>query len=110
MAKIGFVFPGQGSQKQGMLAELATENPAVLDTFSRASEVLGKDLWRICQSDPEGSLNQTEITQPVLLAASVAIGRLWFDRGGPRPVVMSCLLYTSPSPRDLSTSRMPSSA
>ena len=89
MAKIGFVFPGQGSQKQGMLADLATENPAVLDTFTRASEVLGRDLWRICQSDPEGSLNQTEITQPALLAASVAIGRLWFDRGGPRPAVMS---------------------
>ena len=89
MAKIGFVFPGQGSQKQGMLADLATENPAVLDTFTRASEVLGKDLWRICQSDPECSLNQTDITQPALLAASVAIGRLWFDRGGPRPAVMS---------------------
>ena len=68
MAKIGFVFPGQGSQKQGMLADLAAENPVVLDTFTRASEVLGKDLWRICQSDPEGSLNQTEITQPALLA------------------------------------------
>ena len=89
MAKIGFVFPGQGSQKQGMLADLAAENPVVLDTFTRASEVLGKDLWRICQSDPEGSLNQTEITQPALLAASVAIGRLWFERGGPRPAVMS---------------------
>ena len=89
MAKIGFVFPGQGSQKQGMLADLAAENPVVFDTFTGASDVLGEDLWRICQSDPEGSLNQTEITQPALLAASVAIGRLWFDRGGPRPAVMS---------------------
>lgn len=89
MAKIGFVFPGQGSQKQGMLAELAAENPILLDTFTRASEVLGTDLWRICQSDPDSSLNQTEITQPALLAASVAIGTLWLERGGPRPVVMS---------------------
>lgn len=89
MAKIGFVFPGQGSQKQGMLAELAAENPILLDTFTRASEVLGTDLWRICQSDPDNSLNQTEITQPALLAASVAIGTLWLERGGPRPVVMS---------------------
>ena len=89
MAKIGFVFPGQGSQKQGMLAELAAENPTLLDTFTRASEVLGTDLWRICQSDPDSSLNQTEITQPVLLAASVAVGTLWLERGGPRPAVMS---------------------
>ena len=89
MTKIGFVFPGQGSQKQGMLAELAAENPIVLDTFTRASEVLGTDLWRICQSDPDSSLNQTEITQPALLAASVAIGTLWLERGGPRPAVMS---------------------
>ena len=89
MAKIGFVFPGQGSQKQGMLAELAAEYPIVLDIFTRASEVLCQDLWRICQSDLDGSLNQTEITQPALLAASVAIGTLWLDRGGPRPLIMS---------------------
>ena len=69
--------------KASTLAELAAENPTLLDTFTRASEVLGTDLWRICQSDPDSSLNQTEITQPVLLAASVAVGTLCLERGGP---------------------------
>ncbi|HBW84871.1 MAG: [acyl-carrier-protein] S-malonyltransferase [Gammaproteobacteria bacterium] len=89
MKKIGFVFPGQGSQKKGMLADLASENRSVLDTFDHASEVLGEDLWRICQLDPGGLLNRTEITQPALLAASVAIGNLWRERGGLQPMVMA---------------------
>jgi len=89
MKRIGFVFPGQGSQKKGMLSEIASENPIMLDTFTQASEILGKDLWRICQLDPDGSLNRTEITQPALLASSVAIGKLWRQRGGPQPTVMA---------------------
>lgn len=89
MHKFGFVFPGQGSQKLGMLAQLAEEYPLIVETFAEASGVLGVDLWETCQRDPHNSLDQTETTQPVLLAASVAIMRLWNDRGGPTPAILA---------------------
>ena len=73
MTKLACVFPGQGSQSVGMLAELASEFPEVKQTFAQASEVLGYDLWDLVQHDSDNSLNQTHITQPALLAASVAI-------------------------------------
>lgn len=81
--KTAFVFPGQGSQKVGMLAEIAEQFSEVRDTFNEASEAVGFDLWQIAQSG-EG-LNQTENTQPVLLTASVALWRTWLSLGGIAP-------------------------
>ena len=87
--KIAFVFPGQGSQSVGMLASLAESAPAVGATFAEASEVLGYDLWQLCQSGPEAELNLTERTQPALLVAGVAAWRAWQARGGAVPAVMA---------------------
>lgn len=88
-ANIAFVFPGQGSQSIGMLAELGAEHPIVMETFAQASEVLGYDLWKLVQHDDEGQLNQTHITQPALLTASVALWRLWLQQGGLMPSVLA---------------------
>ncbi len=77
MKKFAMVFPGQGSQSVGMLAELATAFPVVEQTFKQASEVLGYDLWQLVQQGPVEELNKTWQTQPALLAASVAIYRVW---------------------------------
>ena len=81
--KTAFLFPGQGSQKVGMLAELAQQFAVVGETFAEASEALGYDLWHIAQSG-EG-LDQTENTQPVLLTTSIALWRVWLDLGGIAP-------------------------
>lgn len=81
------MFPGQGSQALGMLADLAAARPVVTETFAEASEALGEDLWHLAQEGPEETLNRTEWTQPVLLAASVAVYRAWLDAGGAAPVV-----------------------
>ena len=78
-----FVFPGQGSQKAGMLADLAAQFPVIQETFKEASDALGFDLWHIAQSG-EG-INETQYTQPVLLTASIALWRLWLDLGGVAP-------------------------
>lgn len=86
--QFGLVFPGQGSQVTGMLADLAAEYPVVQATFSQASDVLGYDLWDLVQANPEGKLNQTEYTQPALLAASVAIYRCFADSIG-TPALMA---------------------
>ncbi|MAA66524.1 MAG: [acyl-carrier-protein] S-malonyltransferase [Alteromonadaceae bacterium] len=83
--KSAFLFPGQGSQSIGMLAEAEETWPIVAKTFSEASQVLGFDLWAICQKGPEEELNATAITQPLLLTASVALWRQWFVADGPRP-------------------------
>ena len=72
---LAFVFPGQGSQSLGMLAELAELHPLVRDTFAEASEGAGVDLWALSQAGPEEMLNRTEYTQPALLAAGVAVWR-----------------------------------
>ena len=88
-ANIAFVFPGQGSQSVGMLAELGAEHPIVIETFAQASEVLGYDLWDVVQHDKAGELNQTHITQPALLTASVALWRLWLNQGGIVPSVLA---------------------
>lgn len=82
MNKIAFVFPGQGSQSVGMLSELATTYPIIKETFDEASQALGYDLFALTQDGPDTSLNQTERTQPALLAASVAIYRLWSSLNG----------------------------
>ncbi|WP_373100948.1 MULTISPECIES: ACP S-malonyltransferase [Pasteurellaceae] len=80
MKKFAMVFPGQGSQSVGMLAELAAEFPLVEDTFKQASEVLGYDLWQLVQQGPAEALNKTWQTQPALLTASVAIFRVWQEK------------------------------
>lgn len=77
MKKFAMVFPGQGSQSVGMLADLAEQFPIITETFKQASEVLGYDLWTLVQQGPAEELNKTWQTQPALLAASVAIYRVW---------------------------------
>jgi len=88
-ANIAFVFPGQGSQSVGMLAELGADHPIVIETFAQASGVLGYDLWDLVQHDEDGKLNQTHITQPALLTASVALWRLWLNQGGIAPSILA---------------------
>jgi [acyl-carrier-protein] S-malonyltransferase len=83
------LFPGQGSQSVGMLAELAEASSLVMQTFEQASEVLAYDLWEICQQGPEAQLNRTETTQPAMLAAGIATWRVWTDRGGPEPAMFA---------------------
>lgn len=83
-----FVFPGQGSQSVGMLASFA-EHAIIRDTFAEASEALGYDLWALCQNGPESDLAVTYRTQPALLTASVAIYRLWREKGGLMPSYMA---------------------
>jgi [acyl-carrier-protein] S-malonyltransferase len=87
--QLAFVFPGQGSQKVGMLADQASENPLVESTFAEASEVLGYNLWELVQTGPQQELNLTERTQPMLLAAGVALWRIWRQQGGPNPALMA---------------------
>ena len=88
-AQLAFVFPGQGSQSLGMLAELAELHPQVRETFAEASDGAGADLWALSQGGPEEMLNRTEYTQPALLAAGVAVWRLWQQRGGSQPSVLA---------------------
>lgn len=75
--KSAFVFPGQGSQSVGMLADLASEFSLVGETFQQASDALGYDLWKLTQEGPEEQLNQTDRTQPAMLTAGVAVWRVW---------------------------------
>tara|TARA_B110000003_G_scaffold238783_1_gene244551 strand:- start:7013 stop:7951 length:939 start_codon:yes stop_codon:yes gene_type:complete len=82
---LAFVFPGQGSQKIGMLKELGEAHSVVLDTFSEASSVLNYDLWKLVQDGTQDEINLTERTQPLLLTSSVAIWRLWEAMQGPMP-------------------------
>lgn len=78
-SNFAFVFPGQGSQKIGMMKTFENES-LVRQNFQEASDVLGEDLWALCQNGPEDKLNDTQWTQPVLLTASVALWRLWQER------------------------------
>src|SRR5690606_7356678 len=86
---LAIVFPGQGSQSVGMLQELAAAFPSVRQTFAEASEALGYDLWNLVQNGPAEELNRTDITQPAMLAAGVAVWRVWQEQGGPVPAVMA---------------------
>jgi [acyl-carrier-protein] S-malonyltransferase len=86
---LAFVFPGQGSQSVGMLAKLAEESPLVRATFDEASKVLGYDLWTLCCQGPIEALNETERTQPAMLVAGIATWRVWQERGGAAPAVMT---------------------
>ena len=84
-----FVFPGEGSQSLGMLAELPAAHPEVQATFDEASAALGYDLWQVCQQGPESQLNSTECTQPAMLAAGIATWRVWRKHGGAAPDVVA---------------------
>jgi [acyl-carrier-protein] S-malonyltransferase len=89
MTQFAFVFPGQGSQQLGMLADFAERDALVRATFDEASAGCGLDLWALSQQGPEAELNRTEVTQPALLAASIALWRHWLARGGVRPTVLA---------------------
>ena len=86
---LAFVFPGQGSQSVGMLAELAALHPQVRQAFVEASDGAGVDLWALSQGGPEEMLNRTEYTQPALLAAGIAVWRAWQAQGGPQPTLLA---------------------
>jgi [acyl-carrier-protein] S-malonyltransferase len=87
--QLACVFPGQGSQALGMLAELAAQHPGIRATFSEASDGAGIDLWALAQDGPAAELDRTENTQPALLAAGVAVWRAWLEAGGPRPAFLA---------------------
>ncbi|QWP76050.1 ACP S-malonyltransferase [Lysobacter sp. K5869] len=87
--RLSFVFPGQGSQSLGMLAELSELHASVRDAFAEASDGAGVDLWALSQGGPEEMLNRTEYTQPALLAAGVAVWRLWQAQGGAQPALLA---------------------
>jgi len=87
--KFCMVFPGQGSQSVGMLADLASDFPVVAATFEEASAALGLDLWQLTQEGPAEELNKTENTQPAMLAAGVAVWRAWQESGGNTPTMMA---------------------
>jgi [acyl-carrier-protein] S-malonyltransferase len=87
--KLAFIFPGQGSQKVGMLAAAHETFQSVRETFSEAAEALGYDLWDRIQNGEQEALNLTETTQPVLLTSSVALWRAWLEQGGVQPAVMA---------------------
>ncbi|MBE5680661.1 ACP S-malonyltransferase [Pantoea agglomerans] len=89
MTQFAFVFPGQGSQTVGMLTELAATYPLVEETFREASDALGYDLWQLVSQGPAEELNKTWQTQPALLAASVAVYRVWQQQGGEQPALMA---------------------
>jgi len=86
---LGFVFPGQGSQKIGMLAELEKNHSLITEVFKEASDVLSYDLWDLSQNGTKEDIMLTERTQPLLLAASVGIWRLWCQKGGDMPSLMA---------------------
>jgi [acyl-carrier-protein] S-malonyltransferase len=84
---LGMMFPGQGSQSVGMLAELAAAHAVVRETFDEASQAVERDLWALAQDGPAEELDRTVNTQPVLLTASVAVYRAWRAAGGAVPSV-----------------------
>ena len=88
-SSLAFVFPGQGSQAVGMLAELGAQHATIRETFAEASAALGYDLWALTQEGPAELLNQTDKTQPAILTASVALWRLWQAEGGAQPAFVA---------------------
>ncbi len=87
--KFAMIFPGQGSQKLGLLANLAQKHAIVKEVFDQGSALLGYDLWELAQHGPKPQLDQTEFTQPIMLAADVAVFRCWRELGAPMPAYMA---------------------
>ncbi len=88
-SELAFIFPGQGSQSVGMMADLAGSYAVVNDVFNEASAALGYDLWQLIQNGPEDDLNQTDKTQPAMLAAGVATWRVWQQASSVTPTLMA---------------------
>ncbi len=88
-ASLAFVFPGQGSQAVGMLADIGAAESIVLDTFAEASDALGYDVWALSQQGPAEVLNQTDKTQPAILTASIALWRLWIAKSAAQPAYVA---------------------
>ncbi|MES2213158.1 MAG: ACP S-malonyltransferase [Pseudomonadota bacterium] len=88
MAKIAWMFPGQGAQSVGMLKDLHALYPQLKQTFDEASDVLHTDLWSLTQQGPESQLNSSAWTQPALLTAGIAVFRLWCEQERPLPCVV----------------------
>lgn len=89
MSQLAFIFPGQGSQSVGMLSQWLENRAEVQATFAEASEVLGYDLKALVLDGPAEDLNQTDKTQPAMLAAGVASWRVWLAAGGAQPMMMA---------------------
>lgn len=89
MVKTALVFPGQGSQSVGMLADFELQYPIVVDTFAETSEAVGYDLWQLIQKGPEERLNQTEYTQVAMLTADVAVYRILEQQNIGKPAFMA---------------------
>lgn len=85
----GFIFPGQGSQSIGMMSDLASQYPIVKTLYEEASNILGYDLWKIVQEGPEDKLNQTQVTQPALLAAGYATYKILSEQVEVTPAYMA---------------------
>jgi [acyl-carrier-protein] S-malonyltransferase len=88
MTKYALVFPGQGSQSRGMMNAYA-DYAVVRDTFAEASDVLKQDLWQLVAEGTDADLNATVNTQPVMLAAGVAVYRAWQSLKAPAPAMMA---------------------
>ncbi len=86
---LAFVFPGQGSQSVAMLNDLSEAYPIIKQTFERASDVLGKNLWNLASEGPADQLNQTQNTQPVMLTSGFAIWQLWRENSSIKPAWMA---------------------
>lgn len=87
--ELGVVFPGQGSQSVGMLADIATQFDEVKQTFDEASAALGYDLWHLVFQGPAVELDKTVHTQPALLAASYAVWRIIQKRKALKPALLA---------------------
>ena len=83
------VFPGQGSQSVGMLAELAKQHEQIQTTFAEASDGLGMDLWQLAQNGPAEKLSDTRVTQPLMFTAGVAVWRVLASSGLGTPCVVA---------------------
>lgn len=88
-SSVAFVFPGQGSQKIGMLSDAADRFPLVKDVFAEASEAVSYDMWDLLQNGEQDTINLTEKTQPILLTSSVALWKVWLAEGGFEPSYMA---------------------
>jgi len=83
------VFPGQGSQRTGMLAELAAIHPVIQSTFAEAADVLGTDYWSMSQAGPDNVLSDTRNTQPLMFISDIALWRLLNEQGLEKPVAIA---------------------